>query len=139
MKYKDRSEILAQLQDAFGSDERPEARLTTEVVRIDNHNVARVTQIKDPTIEEQLYAKYPDALSVKEMIGILESNPESNIKSTGLKLHRMLTGAFSDEEAIQKLVKICRDYESKLYSTSDGVKKQLVLYCFVADLDKLQA
>ena len=73
------------------------------------------------------------------MIGILESNPESNIKSTGLKLHRMLTGAFSDEEAIQKLVKICRDYESKLYSTSDGVKKQLVLYCFVADLDKLQA
>ncbi len=37
MKYKDRQEILAQLQDAFIPEEKRESRLTTEVIRIDNH------------------------------------------------------------------------------------------------------
>ena len=80
MNNKDRREILAQLQDTFVPEEKRESRLTTEVLRIDNHNVARVTQIKDPPLEDQIYAKYPDTVSIKEMIMLLRGNSESSVK-----------------------------------------------------------
>ena len=135
MKNQDRQEILTQLQDAFGMEEQRQSRITTEILRIDNHNVARVTQIKEPSIEEQLYAKYPEAVSVREMINILENNYEPHIKESGRRLRKMLIGAFGDEAMIQKLVKACREYQTKFYGTPDSIRKQLLLYYFVSEIE----
>ncbi|MCR5324052.1 MAG: hypothetical protein K6E85_12360 [Lachnospiraceae bacterium] len=137
MKDKDRIEILVQLQDAFIPEEKRESRLTTEVLRIDNHNVARVTEIKDPPLEEQLYAKYPDAIAIKEMIMILSGNNEKPVKEAGTRLRKKFVGAFEDPEMIIKLAAVCRDAETKYYSTTDDIRKQLLLYRFVADVDKI--
>ncbi|MBP5331145.1 MAG: hypothetical protein J6Y89_04780, partial [Lachnospiraceae bacterium] len=96
MKFRDRSEILAQLQDAFVQEEKKESRVTTEVLRIDNHNVARVTQIRDPSLEEKLYAKYPEAVTIREMITILGSSDDSDIKQAGLRLQKKTLDSFDD-------------------------------------------
>lgn len=134
MKYKDRQEILTQLQDAFIPEEKRESRLTTEVIRIDNHNVARVTEIKDLSVEEQLYAKYPDAVVIKEMITAMSKSTDSSVKKAGSRLREIFTEAFEDPEKINKLVNLCREYETKYYSTADEIKKQLVLYCLASEI-----
>ena len=138
MNNKDRREILAQLQDTFVPEEKRESRLTTEVLRIDNHNVARVTQIKDPPLEDQIYAKYPDTVSIKEMIMLLRGNSESSVKEAGGRLRKAFVDAFDDEEMLMKIADICRDYESMYYSTADDIKKQLLLYRFVSEFDKIK-
>ena len=138
MNNKDRREILAQLQDTFVPEEKRESRLTTEVLRIDNHNVARVTQIKDPPLEDQIYAKYPDTVSIKEMIMLLRGNSESSVKEAGGRLRKSFVDAFDDEEMLMKIADICRDYESMYYSTADDIKKQLLLYRFVSEFDKIK-
>ena len=137
MTNSDRKEILSQLQDAFVTEDKIDHRVATEVVRIDNHNAARLTQIKQPTVEEQLYAKYPDAVNVKEMIAILGSNSETSVKLAGTKLKKMLMDAFNDPVTVGKLVSLSRDFHAKFYSTSNDIKKQMVLYCFVSEMNKI--
>ena len=137
MKDKDRQEILSQLQGAFFTEEKQETRMTTEVLRFDNHNIARMTSIRELPIEEQIYAKYPDAVVVKEMITILGSNQETPVKEASKRLNKMLVDTGGDESAVEKLISLCRNFEMKYYSTADGIKKQMVLYCFIAEADKL--
>ncbi|MCR5329774.1 MAG: hypothetical protein K6E62_01110 [Lachnospiraceae bacterium] len=134
MKNKDRQEILAQLSDAFIPEEKRELRLTTEVVRMDNHNVARVTEIRELSGEEQLYAKYPEAVAVKEMITILSRDSDRSVQKGADRLRELLMGSAEDPEKIDKLTAACRECQTKYYSTVDDIKRQMVLYCFVSEL-----
>ncbi len=137
MKNQDRQEILSQLQDAFFSEDKQDDRMTTEVLRIDNRNVARMTSIKERPTEDQLYTKYPNAVVVKEMITILNGYSERSIKEAGKKLQSKLVEASEDADTIYKLIDLCRDYQSKYLSTLDTIKKQMVLYCFISDFGKM--
>ena len=66
LEKQEKQVILAQLRGAFIPEEKHESRLTTELLRIDNHNVARVTEIKDYPPEEQIYERYPDSISIRK-------------------------------------------------------------------------
>ena len=134
---QEKQEILAQLRGVFIPEEKRESRLTTELLRIDNHNVARVTEIKDYPPEEQIYERYPDSISIKEMTMVLSGNSESSVKEAGTRLRKMFLDSLEDIDRIREIATVCRDFETKYYSTADDIKKQLVLYCLISELDKM--
>jgi len=136
------SEIIGQLQDAFGIESpMKEVRLKTEVIRIDNHNAARVVQIKDPPEEQLVYSKYKDAYTVKSLIDNLLAQKDTKAKDAALKLRSIIVEASknNDTERINNIISTCKVLEGKVYSLTPGSAQSGLTYFFIIEeINKLE-
>lgn len=134
MKYKDRADILEQLKDAFVPDNTvKESRVTTEVVRMDGHNVARVTNITQVSQGEEIYAKYPKSYVVKNLIGILKTvNMVDAVKACDKLEHTLFALAHKPDE-LDELLRICTECEQRIYGSPIGSTQREMVYYYIID------
>ena len=69
---------------------------------------------------------------------VLSGNNESSVKEAGTRLRKMFLDALDDIDRIKEIAEVCRDFETKYYSTADDIKRQFVLYCLISEIDKMR-
>ena len=132
MKYKDRKEIIEQLQDMFNIEEVRENRLITETIRMDNHNIARVTKIKYSLADKDIYVKYPEIIPLRDIEQKLNTSHDGRARNASRKLKNMLVQA-DKENKMSQMVDLCRDFESRMYSVSYGSAQYDLVLCYIID------
>ncbi len=141
MKYKDRAEILAQLSEEFVPEKDQSLdRLKTEVVRIDGHNVARVTEIKDVVTEQGMFDAYPASYCIKDILVKLNSMKSMDARDAYYRLKTLYINAYREQDfgSIESLIKKCKDFSQRLHATGgSSVKEGLVCTYIVSEISKL--
>ena len=141
MAKQDRSNVISGLQDAFGIiDDKDYDRLTTELLIIDKHKVARITSIKDYSPEKLVYDHYPEAYIVKQIAGRLASSHNAEFRAASVTLSEKMSEAARNGDAnrIREIISACKSYENRFAgSATDSVAGEIAALFVIDEIRKL--
>ena len=118
--------------------EPEDERLVFDSVSIERHNYARLVDIKDVKTEEQLYIKYPEAYSVKELYNHLMECNETSMKNAAVdvKTKFFVAAQNEDDRKVAEIVKVASDLNGKIMSAASDPGRKTLVYMIVSDAIK---
>ncbi len=135
----DRTSLINSLKNAMETKSEPEdERLVFDSVSIERHNYARLVDIKDVKTEEQLYIKYPESYSVKELYNSLMDCNETSMKNAAVDVKTKFFEAAQneDDKRVSEIVNTASDLNGKLMSASSDPGRKNLVYMIIADTIK---
>ena len=132
--------LITQLKQAFGQgdENQGELRVTTEVVTIDNHKSARVTEIRDLPSLDMLYIRHPESYSIRELVTLLRSRRGDGCLEAAYRLENAAVSAESDYGRLLDICLLARDWASRLNGARNGtIQGDLATAYVVGEISRL--
>ena len=136
MTKSEKASILSGLKEAMKPESAgSEDRVMTEVVSIDHHRAARVTEIKELQPETLVYDHFPEANLVRLLAGKLNSSHNSESRAAAAMLTDKLAEAAraGDNNRIMEIIAACKEYEKRFNGSAiDSVTGEIAA-CYIAE------